>query len=113
MKRLKLPFATLLFSLLAFTATPAVADDSVWIDVRSQAEYEAEHLEGTTLIPHASISDQISKLGVEKSAPIKLFCRSGGRAGTAKKTLESMGYTNVENIGGIGDARKAMEKSDG
>lgn len=108
MKTIKTTIA--LLSLLAIMATTAIADDTVWIDVRSRAEYEAEHLQGTTLIPHTSIRDEIGKLDLDKSAPIKLFCRSGGRAEKAKKELESMGYTKVENLGSIGHARKVKEK---
>lgn len=111
MKSIKTTFA-LLLSVLAIASSSALADDAVWIDVRTQAEYEADHMEETTLIPHASISDDIGKLDLDKSTPIKLFCRSGGRAGIAKQSLESMGYTNVENLGSIGDARKARENAE-
>ncbi|MEX1033359.1 MAG: rhodanese-like domain-containing protein [Cellvibrionaceae bacterium] len=109
MIQLKTIFAALLLSLAALAASAVAAEEAVWIDVRTQAEYEAAHLEGTTLIPHTTIGDQIDKLGLDKSAPIKLFCRSGGRAGMAKETLESMGYTNVENVGSIGEAREVKE----
>lgn len=105
----------LVLVLMVFTsllASPVLADDSVWIDVRTQAEYDADHMDDTTLIPHSQIADEIGKLGLEKDAPIKLFCRSGGRAGVAKKTLEDLGYTNVENLGGIADARKVREQAE-
>lgn len=87
-------------------STHTLAAEAVWIDVRSEAEYKAENLEGTQFIPHSEITEQIGKLSLEKDTPIKLFCRSGGRAGIAKKALEEMGYTNVENVGGIKDAKK-------
>jgi len=47
---------------------------------------------------------QIESLNLSKNAPIKLYCRSGVRAGIALTALEELGYTNVENVGGIGDA---------
>lgn len=112
MKQINRTFATLLLSVLALTATSVLADEAVWIDVRSQAEYDADHMEDTTLIPHTQIGEDIGKLNLDKSADIKVFCRSGKRAGVAKQTLESLGYTNVENLGGIADARKVREGSD-
>jgi len=100
--------ASLLFSL------PVLAADAVWIDVRSEAEYKADHIDNTILIPHTQIGEEIGKLNLAKDTPIKLFCRSGGRAGIAEKTLMGMGYTNVENVGGIADARKVLaEQSSG
>jgi rhodanese-related sulfurtransferase len=44
---------------------------------------------------------------MEKDAPIYLVCAAGGQAALAGKTLIDMGYTNVTNIGGIGDWTKA------
>jgi len=93
---------------LAFVGS-AQAEEAVWIDVRSLAEYEADHMDDSTLIPHTEIREQIGKLNLAKDTPIKLFCRSGNRAGIAKATLEEMGYSNVENVGSIGDARKLRE----
>ena len=82
--------------------------NAVWIDVRSESEYKAEHLDRTEFIPHTEIGEQIGKLNLAKDTPIKLFCRSGHRAGIAEKTLEQLGYTNVENVGGIADVKKLM-----
>lgn len=106
-KKLLLILAPLL--LASFTQI-SVAADTVWIDVRSEKEYKAEHLDGTKFIPHTEIASQIGKLNLAKDTPIKLFCRSGGRAGTAKKTLLEMGYVNVQNVGGIGDAKELMKE---
>ena len=95
----------------AGVAQVSLAADTVWIDVRSEKEYQAEHLEGTEFIPHTQIGEQIGKLNLSKDTPIKLFCRSGGRAGIAEKTLMEMGYTNVQNVGGIADAKKLMSEN--
>lgn len=47
-----------------------------------------------------------------KSAPIAVYCRAGGRAGRAMKALQEAGYTNVENLGGVDTYydEKLMEK---
>ncbi|WP_445083070.1 rhodanese-like domain-containing protein [Candidatus Nitrotoga sp. BS] len=35
-----------------------------------------------------------------------MYCRGGVRAGKALSALRNAGYTNVQNVGGINDARK-------
>ena len=86
-------------------ACSLMAPKTVWIDVRSLDEYNEDHISNTEHIPHTEIVAQISDLDLDKSAPIKLFCRSGVRAGLALTALQDLGYTNVENVGGIADAR--------
>jgi phage shock protein E len=39
----------------------------------------------------------------DKNAPVVIYCASGKRAGKAKEVLESLGYANVLNAGGLGD----------
>lgn len=92
---------------LAFTlaACSMFAPKTVWLDVRSPEEYQQDHMENTENIPHTEIVTRIADLGLDKDAPIKVFCRSGVRAGLALTALEELGYTNVENVGGIEDAR--------
>ena len=80
--------------------------EDIWVDVRSVQEYEEEHLADTYNIPHTDISSQISGITTDKEAKIYVYCRSGRRADIAQKTLEAMGYTNVDNVGGIEDARE-------
>ena len=74
------------------------------LDVRSQGEYDAGHAHGALLIPHNSITEQAPKLLKDKNQEIKVYCRSGNRAGKATSALKALGYTNVENIGTLKDA---------
>jgi len=90
---------------ILLSACSLMAPKTVWIDVRSLDEYNENHISNTEHIPHTEIVAQISDLDLDKSAPIKLFCRSGVRAGLALTALQDLGYTNVENVGGIADAR--------
>ena len=90
------------------SACSLFAPKTVWIDVRSLEEYNQDHIENTELIPHTEIAAQIGGLGLDKDTPIKLFCRSGTRAGIAQTALQDLGYTNVENVGGIADARVVL-----
>lgn len=72
----------------------------LWIDVRTPEEYVTGHLQGALNIPHNVIGERISEVTSGKNQSIKLYCRSGKRAGIAKATLEALGYTNVVNEGG-------------
>ena len=79
--------------------------DGYLIDVRSQKEWDAGHVESAIHIPHTEIVEGIAKVTEDKNAKIYLHCKVGGRAGTAMKALEEAGYTNVENLGGMDDAK--------
>lgn len=98
--------AVLLAALLALVCTISVADSPVWIDVRSESEYSADHIDGDANIPADAIAARIATLVPDKQAEVHLYCQKGGRAGKAKAILESLGYTHVTNAGGIADARR-------
>ena len=80
--------------------------DPVWIDVRSLAEHKIDNIEGDIRILHTDIVAEVSKIYPDKNTEIRLYCRSGGRAGKALLSLKNAGYHNVQNAGGINDARK-------
>lgn len=81
----------------------------VVIDVRSADEFAEGHVDGAVLIPHDEIRDRIGAVVPDKSTPVALYCRSGRRSGLALKTLQELGYTAVENLGGLAEARKKLE----
>ncbi len=81
-------------------------DVAVWVDVRSQAEYNRDHIAGDLFIPHTLVVEQLPALVTDKDSLIYLYCRSGHRAGLAKRWLQKRGYSRVENAGGIADARR-------
>ncbi|PCJ17292.1 MAG: rhodanese [SAR86 cluster bacterium] len=99
-------FATVAILAFLLSSCGLFAPQTVWIDVRSVEEYQQDHINTTENIPHTEIAARISDLNLSKSTPIKVFCRSGVRAGIALTALEDLGYTNVENVGGIADARE-------
>lgn len=85
----------------------AVAQSSaVWIDVRTESEWNNGHLKGAILIPYNDIARQIGDKVKDKNQPIKLYCHSGRRAEIALRTLEQLGYTNVQNLGGYDTLKK-------
>ncbi|TGN40279.1 rhodanese-like domain-containing protein [Marinobacter confluentis] len=94
--------------LASLTLTPMLAQaKSVWIDVRSEAEHQQNHIDGDPLIPHGNIVAEVTERFPDKDTEINLYCKSGGRAGKAKSALESAGYTNVNNVGSVAEAREA------
>jgi phage shock protein E len=91
--------------------TAAASTDSkpLVIDVRTQAEWDEGHLDIATHIPLDQITNRIVEVAPNKDQKVYLHCRSGGRSGQAKVELEGLGFTNVENVGGLEDARARFE----
>ena len=83
-------------------------DTAVILDVRSGEEYASGHLRGARNIPHDRIAEEIASVAPDKTVQIILYCRSGRRADTALKTLNSMGYENALNLGGLEDAQERL-----
>ena len=80
-------------------------DSALIIDVRTPAEWETGHLAHAEHIEWQVIDEKITDLTKDKNATIYVYCRSGNRSGKAKKILDQLGYTNVINAGGIGEAQ--------
>lgn len=92
--------------------TPLYAEQkgkTVWVDVRSVVEHRIDNIEGDVRISHKNIVREVNKLFPDKDTEIRLYCRSGGRAGKAQSALIQAGYSNVLNIGSINHAR--LERS--
>lgn len=85
-----------------------VKKGAVVIDVRTTEEYQAGHVDGATLWPLSDIQAGKNQLSsqVNKDTKIYLYCRSGNRSATAQQLLQKQGYTNVVDLGGLGDLTK-------
>ncbi len=71
---------------------------NIFIDVRSNQDYDAAHVPGAINIPLGEISEGHLKLkDLDKNSDIVVYCAAGGRAEMAKKKLESFGLGNVVN----------------
>lgn len=70
------------------------------IDVRTQAEYDAGHLNGARLydIAGADFRKQIEAL--DRSMPYVVYCHSGNRSGQARELMASLGFTDVADVDG-------------
>lgn len=82
-------------------AMELVDDGAVLIDVRTLAEYNAEHLDGALNIAVDVITDKIEGEVPDKDTKIIVYCRSGNRSATAAQTLIDMGYKNVYDLGAM------------
>ena len=76
-------------------------EDYILIDVRTVDEYAGGHIPTAINIPYDVIGDNLPT--DNKDAKIIVYCRSGRRSGIAKETLDSLGYSNVINFGGVSD----------
>lgn len=70
------------------------------LDVRSVDEFGKGSLPNAKNIPLATLP-VLADEHLEKDEPILVYCHSGGRALMAEKILNSLGFSNVANIGGI------------
>ena len=86
---------------------PAKAE--TYIDVRTDQEWEAGHLNGAMHLDVAKIqAGQLPNLS--KDTPIALYCRTGHRAGIALQILEQSGFIHVRNAGGLAGLQSSGKK---
>ena len=73
------------------------------LDVRSQKEFDQGHIPGAILIPDTEIKAKAEEILTEKDQLILVYCRSGRRSKLAAEALVELGYTNIQEFGGIID----------
>ena len=90
--------------------TPAEAKDLmdskenyVILDVRTMEEFAEGHIEGAILIPDYEIGEKAESVLTDKNQLILVYCRSGRRSKNAASELAALGYTNIQEFGGIID----------
>ena len=88
--------------------------EALFIDVRDSADIaNTGTITNCLRIPRGMmefVADEASPLhneNLSKNKEIVLVCGAGGMAALTGKTLLDMGYTNIQNVGGIGDWIKA------
>ena len=77
--------------------------DAILLDVRTQEEYDTQHIEGATLLTDSDIASRAADVLPDKDAVILVYCRSGRRSAASSQQLAELGYTNVYDFGGIID----------
>ena len=73
---------------------------AVLLDVRTPEEYRSGHIPGSRNISLQAI-DRVASVAENKDTALYVYCQSGARSRQAAGMLKQMGYTNVNNIGGI------------
>lgn len=80
------------------------------IDTRTAGEFAGGHIDGALNIPYDIIAGAIGQQKTDKSKAIIVYCHSGARSASAKRTLNKAGYTNVVNAGSLHRMRKLLAK---
>ena len=75
-------------------------EGAVLVDVRTSREYREGHIPGSKNVPLQQL-DKISSVADNKNTPLFVYCYSGSRSRQAASMLQHIGYSNVQNIGGI------------
>ncbi|MDD5580934.1 MAG: MBL fold metallo-hydrolase [Methylobacter sp.] len=72
------------------------------IDTREESEYAAGHLEQAVPLPRGVLEFKIGNFPelADKSKPVLIYCRTGGRAALAAQSMKTLGYTHVLSIAG-------------
>jgi phage shock protein E len=73
--------------------------DHVLIDVRTPEEFAGEHIDGAININVEEIHQRLSEIPTDK--PIVVYCRSGNRSAQAAQVLDTNGFANIYDLGGI------------
>ncbi len=86
------------------------------IDVRTPEEFEKGHIPGAKLVNiyATDFKEKISKLNLEKSKPVLIYCRSGNRSLVGGRYLAGRGYKVINLKYGINDwiaKNKPIEKN--
>jgi rhodanese-related sulfurtransferase len=97
------------------SAVGAVLDaGAVLLDVREPEEWEAGHAPGARHVPLAQVAERMGEW--DRSEPIVVICRSGGRSALATEWLTTAGFDAANLVGGMQEwahAGLVVETDDG
>ena len=82
---------------------------AVLLDVRTPQEYQEGHIPESKNVPLQQL-DNIVSVAKNKDIPLFVYCYSGSRSRQATGMLQRMGYSKVNNIGGIAAYSGKVEK---
>ena len=70
-------------------------EKAILLDVRDPNEFSAGHLPGAVSVSRGLLEWRIWSAVPDQNAKIFVYCRTGGRAALATKTLNDLGYKNA------------------
>lgn len=79
------------------------AADAPVLDVRTPGEFAGGHVRGARNVNlmDPDFVGAVDRLGLDRSRPVYLYCRSGNRSGQAARILRDRGYVAAVNVGGL------------
>jgi len=83
-------------------------EGAVLLDVRTLQEYRDGFIPGSKNVPLQAI-DKVESVVENKDTALYVYCYSGARSRQAVSLLRHMGYSDVNNIGGIAAYRGKVE----
>jgi rhodanese-related sulfurtransferase len=103
-------FVFLIFGIGALYPVHANTENIVVVDVRTTDEFNTSHVKGAMNVDimDSTFKDQILKL--DKSKTYKVYCKSGKRAARALQMMKDLGFKDIENLGGLKEAVKKLNK---
>ena len=84
-------------------------EGAILLDVRTPQEYREGHIPGSKNLPLQAI-DKVADLVENKDTALYVYCHSGARSRQAVSHLQYLGYSNVNNIGGIAAYQGKVER---
>jgi molybdopterin/thiamine biosynthesis adenylyltransferase/rhodanese-related sulfurtransferase len=73
------------------------------LDVREPDEYQEGAIPGAVHIPRGHLEAQVEGRLIDKTVPVVVYCAGGVRSAFAAKTMQELGYEQVESMdGGFG-----------
>jgi len=77
-------------------------EDVQLVDVRTAEEYETGFIEHSQNIDYTSVTFEEDIVKLDKTKPVIVYCKSGGRSGKCSKKMKDAGFEKVYDLeGGI------------
>lgn len=93
-------FVREIVSLERFKSLMAASDDFQLIDVRTPEEYAAGHIEGALNLNFRDADFDNQLLALDKTKPVFVYCKSGGRSGQAAAKMQTLEFHQVFDLEG-------------
>ena len=76
------------------------SDETIFLDVREQDEWDQGIIPGAVHIPRGNLESRVEGLVPDRERPLVVYCAGGSRSAFAAKTLTELGYENVVSLAG-------------
>ena len=79
-----------------------INEGAILVDVRTQEEYDEDHIDGAVLLTLDTIDeDTVKDVVGDKKNVVIVYCRSGKRSAEALEKLNNLGYKEVYDLGAM------------